>query len=97
MLGIERIDNTGQVQPPRDSRGQGKTAEAKPLGEGDGVLISKEAREAAEAARFVFLTGEDSSLREDAIQAARAQIEQGLYKDPSVVDGLAERLLSAFG
>jgi anti-sigma28 factor (negative regulator of flagellin synthesis) len=97
MLGIERIDNTGQVQSPREARGQGKTAEAKRLADGDGVLISAEAREAAEAARFVSLTGDESALREAAIQAAREQIAQGRYKDPSVVDGLAERLLSAFG
>lgn len=97
MLGIERIDNTGQVQPSRDTRGQAKTAEAKRLEAGDGVLISEEAREAAEAARFVYLTGDDNALREAAIEAAREQIARGLYKDPSVVSDLAERLLSSFG
>jgi len=59
----------------------------------DNVSISSEAQVAAEVARLVNASRTETDVRSDRVEAARARIEQGSYKDPEVVSQLADRLL----
>ena len=58
----------------------------------DNVSISSEAQVAAEVARLVNASRTETDVRSDRVEAARARIEQGSYKDPEVVSQLADRL-----
>ena len=63
----------------------------------DNVSISSEAQVAAEVARLVNSSRTETDVRSDRVEAARARIEQGSYKDPEVVSQLADRLLKYLG
>lgn len=63
----------------------------------DNVSISSEAQVAAEVARMVQATRADTDLRADRVEAARARLEQGSYKDPEVVSQVADRILKYLG
>lgn len=98
-MGIDGIDHLGKPQEIRAARARvEKSGTDKPLAAGDGLRISREAREAAEAARFVSLAGEaQPGGREARIAQARLSIEQGLYRDAKIVEHVAERLGDLLG
>ncbi|MBL7648556.1 MAG: flagellar biosynthesis anti-sigma factor FlgM [Candidatus Hydrogenedentes bacterium] len=63
----------------------------------DNVSISSEAQVAAEVARLVQATRTEADVRADRVEAARARIEQGSYKDPEVVGQMADKILKYLG
>jgi flagellar biosynthesis anti-sigma factor FlgM len=63
----------------------------------DHVTFSSEAQVAAEVARLVQATRSEADVRADRVEAARARIEQGSYKDPEVVNEMADRILKYLG
>lgn len=63
----------------------------------DNVSISSEAQVAAEVARLVQSARTNTDVRADKVEAARARIEQGSYKDPEVVSQVADRILKYIG
>lgn len=70
----------------------GKVLEAK-----DGVLISSEARAAAELSRIVQMTKSQETVRAEKVAAAKERLERGDYKNPEVVAKVAERLMKYLG
>lgn len=60
---------------------------------GDNIRISSEAQVAAEISRLVQASSTQSEVRSERVEAARARLEQGSYKDPEVVSQVADRLL----
>lgn len=74
--------------PSRESAAVGAGAPAQ-----DDVLISSEARAAAEVTRIIQLTRSQETERADRVAAARERLDRGDYKNPEVVAKVAERLL----
>lgn len=63
----------------------------------DNVTISSEAQVAAEIARMVQASRSESDIRAERVEAARARLEQGSYKDPEVVSQMADKILKYLG
>jgi len=56
------------------------------------VAISTEAQAAAQIAQSLKLTENQSDIRADRVAAAKAAIERGDYKQPEVVEAVAQRI-----
>lgn len=82
-----------KVRSERESETRTLTSTTASSSSEDNVSISSEAQVAAEVARLVNASRADTDVRSDRVEAARARIEQGSYKDPEVVSQLADRLL----
>lgn len=63
----------------------------------DNVIISSEAQAAIEIAQLVQASSTQTDIRADRVEAARARLEQGSYKDPAVVSQVADKLLKYLG
>ncbi|MBX3180473.1 MAG: flagellar biosynthesis anti-sigma factor FlgM [Candidatus Hydrogenedentes bacterium] len=63
----------------------------------DKIRISSEAQAAAEVSRLVQASVVQSDIRSERVEAARARLEQGSYKDPAVVSQVADKILKYLG
>lgn len=105
MVGIQGLggipepkpERPGRVKSERDDAGVSGSNAAGGERQQDDVVISSEARAAAEVARLVQLSKAENEIRLDRVEAARQRIEQGDYKRPEVVAKVAERLLKFLG
>jgi anti-sigma28 factor (negative regulator of flagellin synthesis) len=94
MVGIKGVGGIPEPAPERPAnvrdrkRDEAKIASSKE----DGVRISPQAQEAADAARLRQVTESGSGIRADRVAAARESIERGDYKLPNVVAEVARRL-----
>lgn len=68
-----------------------------PSASGDNIRFSSEAQVAAEVARLVQTSNVQSDIRSERVEAARARLEQGSYKDPEVVSQVADKILKYLG
>jgi anti-sigma28 factor (negative regulator of flagellin synthesis) len=87
-------ERPGKVRTDRDN--SASVAGANARGEGtareDGVAISGEARAAADVVRILQVSKSDQDIRAERVEAARAAIERGDYKNPEIVRKVAERI-----
>ncbi len=58
----------------------------------DGVRISDDARQASEVQRFVEAAKADPEVRQERVEQARAQLEQGVHSVNDVLEAVAGRL-----
>ncbi len=107
MVGIQGLGGTPEpksggptkVRSERDAVTTSRTGNSTavtPTGE-DNVQISSEAQVAAEVARLVQTSNTQTDIRADRVEAARARIEQGTYKNPDVVSQVADKILKYLG
>ncbi len=68
-----------------------------PTTSSDNVQFSSEAQVAAEVARLVQSSSAQTDIRAERVEAARARLEQGSYKDPEVVSQVADKVLKYLG
>ncbi len=94
MVGIQGVGGVPEPKPerPTDMR---KTSAAK--GEdkatsSDGVAISGEAKAAARIAGLINAAADQPDIRADKVEAAKAAIERGDFKDPDIVAKVADRI-----
>ncbi len=97
MVGIQGISGLPEpVRPDRSSsaRDNSKTSSTDEgsSSNSDGVAISTEAQAAAQIAQSLKLTENQSDIRADRVAAAKAAIERGDYKQPEVVEAVAQRI-----
>ena len=97
MVGIQGLGGVPEPKPDRPAkvrnegsaaRGNVNTAsESK-----DAVKISNEAQAAAEITRLVTAAAAESDIRADRVEAAKAAIERGDYKNPDIVAQVAQKV-----
>jgi anti-sigma28 factor (negative regulator of flagellin synthesis) len=63
----------------------------------DDVVISDEAKAAAEVSRVSQMASTQETVRSDRIEAARQSVARGDYRKPEVVAKVAERLMKYLG
>lgn len=63
----------------------------------DNVIISSEAQAAAELSQVLQASQNQGEIRTERVEAARERIDQGNFRDPEVVNQVAERLLKYLG
>lgn len=107
MVGIQGLGGTPEpksggptkVRNERDAAPTSRTSNSTSVNSAaeDNVVISSEAQVAAEVARLVQAGGTQSDIRTERVEAARANLEQGSYKDPSVVSQVADKILKYLG
>jgi len=92
---MNEIAGIGGVSRPIENRPatgrQEKRAES--VKREDEVDISSEARRAAEVSRLVEVAKSLPETRENKVEQARSNLEDGLYRDESAVQRTAERFL----
>jgi anti-sigma28 factor (negative regulator of flagellin synthesis) len=93
LNGIGPVESTGL---PRDAKGRDRQNTSLDAARQDGVLISPEAKRAAEAARLVREPGPAAQeVRTEMVEAAKTRIREGSYKLQSVVLQVAARVAPA--
>lgn len=94
MAGIQGINGIPEPTPecPATVRDR-KRDDIRNAGQRDDVRISPEAKEAAGVQRLVDQAQKDAELRMDRVEAARASIERGDYRDLNVLREVARNLL----
>lgn len=92
MIGIQGIGNVPELTGPKQTAGRAKEAENAKVPSADDVLISPAAERAADADIILQQSGEMSDARQQRIEEARKNIEEGTYKVQDVVRQVAARL-----
>ncbi len=94
MVGINGISGVPEPTPERPANVRDRRA--KDVGDGsqakDDVLISSEAQAAANVARIIEASADESGIRTEKVAAAKESIERGDYKRPEVVQVVAQRI-----
>jgi len=93
MVGIQGLG--GIPEPANNRQAQGKdrpTAPVTPESADDGVSISNEAAQAATAGNIIRQSGQADVIREERIEQAKQNIEEGIYRVQEVVLQVAARL-----
>ncbi|MCC6145696.1 MAG: flagellar biosynthesis anti-sigma factor FlgM [Candidatus Hydrogenedentes bacterium] len=87
-------ERPGKVRNDRDSSASvaGANAKSDSGAREDDVAISGEARAAADVARIIQVSKSNEDIRAERVEAARAAIERGDYKNPDIVRKVAERI-----
>ena len=101
MVGIQGLggipepkpDRTAKAKTERDNAPGTNNASGTSSQGGDAVKISSAAQAAAEVANIVQAAAGQEEVRLEKVEAARAHIAQGDYKNPEVVSQLADKLL----
>ena len=91
--GPAKVRNERETNSPTPSVG---STSASPSAE-DNIQISSEAQVAAEISRLIQASSIQNDIRSERVDAARERLEQGSYKDPAVVNQVAEKLLKFLG
>ena len=105
MVGIQGLGGVpepksggpAKVRNERDNEAREVTSTTASSSAEDNVRISSEAQAAVEVARLVQASSTQTDIRADRVEAARARIEQGSYKDPAVVAKVADKILKYLG
>lgn len=95
MTGITGIGNLNELQvarPIKNSRNL-PAADA-PSTNQDGVRISDAAQQAAEVARYIRESSTDSEIRQERVEAAKQNLEEGRQRVEEVLTELASALVS---
>ena len=92
MIGIQGIGNVPEPTGPKQTPGRAKETENAKKPSADDVLISSAAERAADADIILQQSGEMSDARQQRIEEARRNIEEGTYKVQDVVRQVAARL-----
>ena len=97
MVGIQGLGGVPEPKPDRPSkvRNEGSAARGNAgtaAGSKDAVKISNEAQAAAEVTRLVTAAAAESDIRADRVEAAKAAIERGDYKNPDIVAKVAQKV-----
>ena len=58
----------------------------------DGVVISSEAQAAAAVTRIIEAASVQPEIRQERVEEARAALERGDFKNPDIVQKIAERI-----
>lgn len=91
------INGIGGVPEPRSDRSANvrdrrDVPVSSPESSSDGVVISNEAQAAAAVARIIQTASTQPDIREERVEAARAALERGDFKNPELVQKIAERI-----
>lgn len=93
MVGIKGVGGVPEPTPERPTNVRDrKREEVKSAPSQDGVQISSEAQEAAQASRLTQMAKQEPDVRADRVAAARERLEQGSYKESGVVAEVARRI-----
>jgi len=94
MVGINGIGGIPGPANPRQVRGtdNGITTQAPSAADSDEVLLSDEAKVAAELARLMEAANRQSDVRAEAIERAKQNLEQGVHQILDVVRVVAARV-----
>jgi anti-sigma28 factor (negative regulator of flagellin synthesis) len=93
MVGVRGVGGVPEPAPGRPAEArERKRAESTDAPAQDGVRISPEAKQAAEAARMTEVARQEPDIRADRVAAAREQLERGEYKRADIVAKVAERI-----
>ena len=95
MVGIQGVGGVPEPKPERQASvrngSESKPADGANAPE-DGVKISSEAQAAAVVAQSIQVTQGQEEIRTDRVEAARESIERGDFKNPEIVEAVAERI-----
>lgn len=87
-------EQPSKVRKDRETAGAGGvSAGGKGQDGGDDIIISSEARAAAEVAKLISSSAGTSDIRAEKVAAAKERLANGAYKDPATVAKTAEKLL----
>lgn len=91
------IEGLGGVQEPKSNRPANtrpsqthEETDATPSASSDAVVISSGAQAAARIAQLIQASGTEPDIRTDRVEAAKAAIARGDYKNPDVIANVAE-------
>ena len=107
MVGIQGLGGTpepksggpAKVRNERESSALNSSSNSTsaPSSAEDNIQFSSEAQVAAEIARLVQTTSIQNEIRTERVEAARARLEQGSYKNPEVIGQVADKILKYLG
>ena len=93
MLNITGIGNLNELQVSRPLKGpRNLSADRTPAEKQDGVQFSPESQGATEVARFIRDSEKASEIRQERVDAAKENVEQGRHKVEEVVHAVAAAL-----
>lgn len=92
MIGIQGLGNVPEPTGPKQTSGRARAQEKVEAPVTDDVLISAAAEKAADADVILQQSGEMNDVREQRIEQARQNIQDGTYKVNDVVRQVAARL-----
>ena len=94
MVGIQGIGGVPEPKPerPANVRDNRKNEASQKAASGDDVVISSEAQAAAQVAKIVQASEGQGDVRPERVEAAREALERGDFKNPEVVQAVAERI-----
>ena len=95
MVGIQGIGGVPEPKPERQApvRDSKKSSSAEGSSSStDGVVISSEAQAAAVVAASIQATVAQSDVRAERVEAAKQAIDRGDYKNPEIVQVVADRV-----
>ncbi len=95
MVGIQGVSGIPEPKPerPAGTRGKADAASTPASSESkDGVVISSEAQAAASIAKTIQAAKVLPDVRADRVEAAKAAIERGDFRNPDIVAKVAERI-----
>ena len=95
MVGINGIGGIPEPKPDRPANvrdNKQSNAPTDSTSSSDDVVISSEAQAAAVVASSIQATEGQGDIRAERVEEAKAAIERGDYKNPDIVEVVAERL-----
>ena len=93
MLEVNTIQGIAGAQKPTDaSRGTRTSERAAETKNVDSVVVSDKAEQAAEVRRIVELSAQDSEVRQERVEQARTNLEEGIQDINDVLTIVASRL-----
>ncbi len=93
MVGIQGLGGVPEPKPERPAHV--RDSKQSPSTEGaasDAVVISSEAQAAAVVAASIQVTKGQSDIRTERVEAAKEAIERGDFKNPEIVQVVADRV-----
>jgi len=94
MINITGIGNLNELQVARPVKGsRNLSAENAPLGKRDDLQISTEGKEAVEVAQFLRESAKVQEIRQERVEAAKENLEQGRHRVEEVVHAVAAALV----
>jgi anti-sigma28 factor (negative regulator of flagellin synthesis) len=95
MTGITGIGHLNELQVSRPVKGtRNLPAADAPSTTQDAVKISDAAQQAAEVARYIRESAEDSEIRQERVEAAKQSLNEGRQRVEEVLTELASALVS---
>ncbi len=82
-----------EIEPARPARDRARDVQDGAAATTDGVVISPEAQQAAEVARILKASEQQSEIRQKAVEEAQKSIMAGSYKVQEALLGVAVKVL----